>query len=50
MHHANMMRNVVAGLQEALQQEKSPAENAENVLEPIDNVANTATNKSQQIQ
>ena len=31
IHHANMVRYVVAGLQEALQQEQSPIENATTV-------------------
>ena len=40
MHHMKMVRNVIAGLQEELKQEKSPTENTTTVPEPIDHVEN----------
>ena len=40
VHHANMVWDVVKGLQEALQQDQSPTENKTTVQEPIDHVAN----------
>ena len=40
MHHANMVRNVVAGLQEALQQEQTQTETPTSVQVPVDHVAN----------
>ena len=39
MHHTNMVRDVITGLQEALQQEQDPTENTTTVLESIDHVA-----------
>ena len=49
MHPASMVLNVVAGLQEDLQQKQSPTENATTILEPIDNVANRVQNTQQQL-
>ena len=40
MHHANMVRNMVAELQKALQQEQSPTENATTIPERVDHVPN----------
>ena len=39
-HHANMVRNMVAELQKALQQEQSPTENATTIPERVDHVPN----------
>ena len=49
MHHANMVRNAVAGLQGSLQQEKSHMETPEVVPAPVYNVANTVQNTQQQL-
>ena len=49
MHHANMVQNVVAGLQEALQYEQAPTENATTVPEPIDYVADAVQITHQQL-
>ena len=44
MHHANMVRDVVAGLQEVLQQEQVSTENLTVIEAPIDHVANVVQN------
>ena len=49
MHHTNMVRNVVAGLQEDLQQEQAPTENAATILEPIDHVENAVQNTQKEL-
>ena len=48
MHHTNMVRNVVAGLQESLKQEQVQTENPAVVQEPVDHVAKTVQNNQQQ--
>ena len=40
MHHANMVRNVVAGLQEGLHQDQSPIATTATLSEPQEHVAN----------
>ena len=49
MQHANTVRSVVAGLQEALRQEKPPTDNVKNILEPIDHVVNKVKITQQQL-
>ena len=49
MHHANMVRNVVAGLHEVLHQEQAPTENVTTVPEPVDHVENTLQRTQQQL-
>ena len=49
MHNANMVRDIVAGLHEALQQEKSQMETPEVVPAPVDHVDNTVQNTQQQL-
>ena len=49
MHHANMVRNLVAGLQEVLQQEQVPMDNPAVIEEPVDHVANAVQNTQQQL-
>ena len=41
MHHANMVRDVVAKIKEALQQEKTQTETPISVHASVDHVANT---------
>ena len=40
MNNANMVRNIVEGLQEAFQQEQTQKETSTSVQEPVDHVAN----------
>ena len=40
MHHTNMVRDVVAGLQEVLQQEQVPTDNTEIIEAPVNHMAN----------
>ena len=47
MHHTGMVREVVAGLQELLQQEKSPTETPNNISEPNKHVANALQSTQQ---
>ena len=49
MHHTNMVRDVVAGLQEVLQQKRAPTENVTTVLEPVYHVANAVQSAQQQL-
>ena len=49
MHHPNMVRDVVAGLQEVLQQEQVPTGNPTVIEEPVDHVANTVQNIQKQL-
>ena len=49
MHHSNMVRNVVSGLQEVLQKEKTPTETAPVISEPNYHVANAVQNTQQQL-
>ena len=49
MRHANMVRNVVAGMQEVLQQGHVPTENLTITPEPADHVANTVQITQQQL-
>ena len=49
MHHVNMVRNVVAGMQEDLQQENFPTDNLTTMSEPIDNVANAVQSIQKQL-
>ena len=49
IHNTNMVRNVVAGLQEALQQKQSPTDNGTTILKPIDHVENSVQNTQQQL-
>ena len=47
MHHYNMVRDVVAGLQESLQQEKVHTETPTVVQALVDHVANAVQNTQQ---
>ena len=49
MHNANMVRNVVSGLHDYLQQEQSQTETPAVVPEPVVNVANIVQNTQQQL-
>ena len=49
MHHANMVCDVVAGLHEALQQEKSQTETPASMQAPVDHVANAVQSTQQQL-
>ena len=49
MHHANVVLNVVAGLQEALQQDQVQTDNLMVVQAPVDHVANAVQNTQQQL-
>ena len=40
MHHANMVRDAVAGTQEVLQQDQAPTDNPKIISEPVDHVEN----------
>ena len=44
MHHANMMRDIIAGIEEDLQQEQSQTDTPTVVPALVDHVANTAQN------
>ena len=44
MHHANMVHDVVAGLQEALEQDQVETETTTVVQTPVDHVANAVQN------
>ena len=44
MHHTNMVRNVVAGLQESLQQYQAHTDTPTNMQDPVDHVANVVQN------
>ena len=48
IHHANMVRNIVAEIQEALQQEYTQTETLASVQAPVDHVANTVKSTHQQ--
>ena len=47
MRHMNMVRDVVAGLQEVLQQEKVPTENPKIISKPVNNVSNALQSTQQ---
>ena len=47
--HVNMVRDVVAGLQEALQQEQTQTETPASVQAPVDHVANKVQSTQQQL-
>ena len=49
MHHSNMMRDVVVGLQEALQQKQLQTETLTVFQAPVDHVANLVQNNQQQL-
>ena len=49
MNHANMVRDVVSGIQEALQQYQAETETPEVVLAPVDHVANAVQNTQKQL-
>ena len=49
MHHAIMVRNVVSGLHEALQQEQVKTETLAVVQAPVDHVANAVQNTQKQL-
>ena len=49
MHHANMVRNLVAGLQNVLHQEQVPTENPTIILQPVDHVAKPMQRNHQQL-
>ena len=49
MHHKNMVRDVVAGLQEVLQQEQFLTENTTVIEETADHVANAVQNTQKQL-
>ena len=44
MHHTNMVRDVVAGLQEALQQYQAQTDTMTNMQDPVDHVAKAVQN------
>ena len=44
MHHANMVRGVVSGLQEAFQQYQAQTDTPTNMQEPLDHMANAVQN------
>ena len=49
MHHAKIVRGVVAGLHEALQREKYQTETPTVVQAPVDHVANAVQNTQQKL-
>ena len=49
MHHANNVRNVVVGIHEDLQQEKTQEETPASMQAPVDHVANTVQSTQQQL-
>ena len=49
MHHAKMLHNVVAGLQEVLHQGKVLIQNTTVIEAPVDHVANAAQNTQKQL-
>ena len=49
MHHSNMVCDVVAGLQEALQQDQTQTENLTSVQVPVDHVDNTLQSTHKQL-
>ena len=49
MHHANMVRDVVAGLQEAFQQDQAQTETLKVVQVPVDYVSTAMQNTQQQL-
>ena len=49
MHHANIVRDAVAGLQESLQQDQVQTETPTVVQAPVDHVVNTVQNNQQQL-
>ena len=49
MHHANMVCNDFAGLQEALQQEQNQTETLVTVQAPVDHVANAVKSTHKQL-
>ena len=49
MHHVNMVSDVVAVLQEILQQERSLTNNATTVMEPVYHVENSVQSTQQQL-
>ena len=49
MHHANMVRNLVAGLQEFLQQEQVLTENTTVIEAPVDHMDKAVQNTQQQL-
>ena len=49
MHHTNMVRDVVAGLQEFMQQEQAPKETTPVVSEPNEYVSKTVQNTQQKL-
>ena len=49
MHHANMVRDVVEGFQEVLQQEQVLTENTTSIKAPADHVVNDVQNTQQHL-
>ena len=49
MHHSNMVRDVVAGLQESLQQDQTQMETPTIMQAPVDHVANVVQITHQQL-
>ena len=49
MHYADMIRDVVSGFQEVLQQEQELTKNPKIIPEPIDHVANAVQSIQQQL-
>ena len=49
MHHANMVRNIIAGLQEYFQQYQSLKKNPMVVQAHVDNVENAMQNTQKQL-
>ena len=49
VHYANTVRNMVAGLQEVLQQQQAPTENPMIIPEPVDHVANAVQSNQKKL-
>ena len=49
MHHANMVRNIIAGLQEYFQQDQSQKKNPMVVQAHVDHVENAMQNTQKQL-
>ena len=49
MYHANMVRDVVPGLQEVMQQEQAPTDTPETISVPNEHVENKAQNTQQKL-
>ena len=50
MHHANMVSNVIVGLQKVLHQEKVLTENLAFIEEPVNHLGSVVQNTQQQLE